>query len=353
MINMRLFGQVPEGDVYEVILENRRGLRASILTLGATLRSLQVPDAEGSLRDVVLGYDTAEEYYKGDCYLGATVGRFANRIGGAAFTLNGKEYRLTANEGKNQLHGGPDGFFRRLWTPIVKSGTEALFRLTSPDGDMGFPGQVEAEVCYRLEGNVLRISYRASCTEATPFSLTNHSYFNLAGHAAGPVDGHRLTLRADHYTPTDAEMIPTGEIRPVDGTPLDLRESVALGTLWDVPDLARTCGLDHNFVLQPGDGPAAVLSEPGSGLSLEVYTDRPAIQIYTAGFLAQAPGKDGAPYGPHHAVCLETQAFPDAVNHANFPSCILQPGEVWESETVYRFEGAGLAKGRRAQMIYM
>lgn len=352
-MNMRLFGQVPEGDVYEVTLENRRGLKASVLTLGATLRSLQVPDADGELRDVVLGYDTAGEYWQGDCFLGATVGRFANRIGGAAFALDGKEYRLVPNEGKNQLHGGPEGFHRRLWTPIVKSGTEALFRLTSPDGDMGFPGQAEAEVCYQLEGNALRISYRVSCTEATPVSLTNHSYFNLAGHAAGPVDDHRLMLRADAYTPSDEEMIPTGEIRPAEGTPLDLREPVRLGSLWDLPELARTRGLDHNFVLHGGEGPAAVLTDPEGRLSLEVYTDRPAIQVYTAGFLKEGPGKDGAHYGPHHAVCLETQAFPDAVNRPEFPSCILRPGGTWESETVYRFEGAGIAKGRRAQMIYL
>lgn len=352
-MNMRLFGQVPEGDVYEVTLENRRGLKARILSLGATLRSLEVPDAEGNLRDVILGYDTAEEYWNGQSYLGAAVGRFANRIGGACFFLNGRKYRLDANEGRNQLHGGTYGFSRRLWMPIVKSGQEAVFRLTSPDGDMGFPGQLDAEVCYRLEGNALRISYRASASAATPLSMTNHSYFNLAGHGSGTVGTHKLTVRADCYTPTDTEMIPTGEIRPVAGTSLDLRDPVEAETLWNAPELSRTRGLDHNFVLSGGEGPAAVLTAPDGSLSLEVSTDCPAVQVYTAGFLEEQRGKDGAVYGPHHAVCLETQAFPDAVNHPEFPSAILEPGRLWESETVYRFEGAGLAKGRRAQMIYL
>lgn len=351
-MNMRYAGQVPEGEVYEIILKNRRGFECRVLSLGASLKSLLVPDKTGALRDVALGFDTPEEYLVSPAYLGATVGRFANRIAGAAFEWQGKRYRLEANEGKNQLHGGPAGFSRRLWTPVVLSDQEALFRLMSPDGDMGFPGEVEVEVFYHLEGSALRISYRARTNQATPLSLTNHTYFNLAGHKSGSVGGHSLQLSASRYTPADKELIPDGSIQSTKGTILDFSRPVLLEGILQSEELAATGGLDHNFVLDGGEGPAAVLTEPESGLELEVYTDRPALQVYTAGALGSITGKEGAVYYPHQGICLETQAFPDAVHHPDFPGCILEAGELWESETLFRFNGSGIAGQRRAQMIY-
>ena len=353
MSQMRIIGGVPEGDVYEVLLENRRGLQARILTLGATLRSLSVPDARGELRDVVLGLTDPLDYLHSSAYFGATVGRVAGRIQGAGFALEGKQYQLDANEGPNHLHGGSWGFSRRLWMPIVLSSQEALFRFASPEGDMGYPGQVEVEVRYRLEGNALRLKYRAESSRPTPFSLTHHSYFNLKGHGSGSVASHRLQIKAEACLPVDGERLVTGEIQPLAGTALDFRQMRPLSDCLYRPELAATQGLDHFFVLSEGGGPGAVLSEEESGLSLEVYTDQPGMNVYAGGLLKEVKGKEGALYQQHQGICLETQAFPDPLHHPAFPPSILRPGEVWESETVYRFEGAAVAKGKRAQMIYI
>ncbi|MBP3729138.1 MAG: galactose mutarotase [Lachnospiraceae bacterium] len=352
-MSMTLFGQVPEGDVYQVCLRNRRGFEAKIISLGASLRSLKVPDAKGRLRDVVLGYDEAAAYEKNPYYFGATIGRYAGRIAGAAFEWEGRQYRLEANEGKNQLHGGPYGFSSRLWMPIVISEQEVLFRLVSPAGEMGFPGRVDVELRYRLAGNALHMEYQAFCDETTPLSLTHHSYFNLGGHDSPSVGQHRLQIFADRYTPTGADMIPTGEIRPVEGSCLDLRQPVKLQELLEAEELSKTRGLDHNFVLNPSSGPKAILFAPEDELSMEVYTDRPGLQVYTAGFLGEEYGKEGAFYRPGQGICLETQGFPDAMHHENFPSCLLRPGELWHSETIYRFEGSGISDSRKAQMIYL
>ena len=350
-MNMRYFGSIPAGDVMAVSLRNRNGIQAEIITLGAALRSLVVPCADGSLRDIVLGYGTAEEYLNGRAYFGATVGRFCNRIAGASFELDGKRFGLDANEGENQLHGGRIGFSHRIWTPIVLSESEALFRLESPDGEMGYPGNVSAEVRYRLtDDNALSIRYKAQSDRKTVLSLTNHSYFNLAGHGSGPVTEHFLRVAADSYTPAGPGLIPTGEIRKTDGTWLDLREKKRLGDILGSPEGRSAGGLDHNYVLSAAEPVQAELTAPDGRLSLEVLTDRPAIQVYTAGGLGETAGKDGARYRRFQGVCLETQGFPDAVHHDNFPSAVLEAGQLWETETVYRISGE-LRPGRKRQGI--
>ncbi len=348
---MRFFGSLPEGDAAEITLSGPGGMEARILSLGAALRSLKVPCADGLMRDIVLGYDTAEEYRNGRAYFGATVGRVCNRIGGASFELDGRTWRLDANEGPNQLHGGTAGFSHRIWTPIVLGEAEALFRLESPDGEMGFPGNVSAEVRYRLTEDALSIRYRAQSDRNTLLSLTNHTYFNLAGHDAGPVTEHFLQAAADFYTPTGPGLIPTGEILPVEGSWLDLREPRRIGDLLESPEGQASGGLDHNFVLRAGREIRAVLAAPDRSLSLEVLTDRPGMQIYTAGGLSNEKGKNGAVYGKYQAVCLETQDFPDAVHHPGFPSVVLKAGRLWESETVYRIRGIGKKPRSRKGII--
>jgi len=291
-----------------------------IIPLGAAIRSLRVPDRNGDPVDICLGYDDPESYYRLDGCMGGSVGRCANRIGGAKFTLDGQTYKLTANDGPNTLHGGADGFHRRLWryAPRPKQNS-VIFVLDSPDGDEGFPGALRAEVCYTLYDATLTIEYRAVCDRDTVVNLTNHAYFNLAGQDQGPVDDHILTVNASQYTPTKKNLLPTGRIAPVDDTPLDLRGGVALGTAGE---------LDHNFVLG-GDleQPAAELYCPRTGIDMKLYTDAPGLQVYTAGQLTPRTGKSGAAYGPRHAVCLEPQTFPDAVHHPKFPTAILKAGE--------------------------
>ena len=353
-MSMHYFGSVPMGDVYEVTITNGRGMEAKILSLGAALRSLILTDENGEKRDVVLGYDLAEAYLYSSTYFGATVGRFCNRIGGAAFDLDGRRCELPANEGKNQLHGGPAGFSRQLWTPLPVSESEAIFRLFSPDGDMGFPGNVNVQVTYRLTGDSLELEYQADTDAPTVLNLTNHSYFNLSGHASGSIGKHRLQLAAEAYTPTDAGLIPTGEIRPVAGSILDLKEGKELENLLSAPELSATGGLDHNFVLSGNpDSPAAQLSAADSPLRLTLYTDQPGVQVYTAGGLGMEPGKDGAVYQAHQGICLETQGFPDAMHHENFPSVVLRPGGGWKSRTVYSFQGVSQIRRRKAKLLWV
>ena len=336
----------------EITLRNVSGLEVKLLSLGATVRSFLVPDREGRVRDIVLGYDTAEEYFYGKAYFGACVGRVCNRIAGSCFSLSDRQYSLIPNEGKNQLHGGPVGFSRRIWTPVVLSDQEVLFRLFSPDEEMGFPGNLNAEVRYYLsDDNSLSIRYRAESDRETPFSPTNHSYFNLMGQESGSVGEHRLWIHADAYTPTDSEMIPTGEILPLPDY-LDFSAPRPLNDCFRCPELAGTKGLDHNFVLREGNIKAS-LEAPDGSLKLEMQTDRPAVQVYTAGSLS-GKGKNGVLYHDHQGVCLETQGYPDAVHHSDFPSVLLEAGKTWESETVYRIIGAGrTTKKREGVKIFM
>lgn len=334
MVKQEIFGRL---DGREIPLLTLTGGTVSVelIPLGAAVRAIRVPDRAGSALDVCLGYDTPAEYRDQDGALGGTLGRCANRIGGARFTLGGETYQVTANEGANTLHGGAEGFHQKLWDYAV--GEDAVtFSLDSPHGDEGFPGNLHAEVTYTLRGGVLTMEYRASCDRDTVVNLSNHTYFNLAGHGAGSVAGHRVTLGAGRYTPSGADNVPTGEIAPVDGTPLDLRQGALLAERLEAPFLEPTHGYDHNFVLDGGETAAEVYC-PATGVGLEVRTTLEGIQFYTAGFLTDRPGKNGARYGRAAGLCLETQHFPDAVNHPNFPSPVLRVGETYRETTSWRF----------------
>lgn len=306
-----------------------------IVPLGASIRSIAVPDREGILRDVCLGYEGVMDYAaQGGC-LGSVVGRYANRIAGAKFTLNGQSYALLANEGPNTLHGGGYGWHKRWWALEPKGEAGVVCRLDSPDGDEGFPGHLWVEVTYTWRDSALSIDYAARCDADTVLNLTNHAYFNLAGQDSGEVGDHLLALRAARFTPVGADKIVTGELREVEGTAWDLRSPTALKDRWDHPDLGG--GFDHNYCLDPGPGPAATLTCPRTGIVMDMTTDQPGCQLYTAGGLGPRPGKAGALYGPRHGVCLETQNYPNAVNIPAFPSPVLKAGETWKSRTVYRF----------------
>ena len=306
-----------------------------IVPFGASIRSIVVPDRAGRLRDVSLGYEGVMDYAaQGGC-LGSVVGRYANRIAGARFTLNGQGYGLLANEGPNTLHGGGYGWHKRWWTLEPRGEDAVVCRLDSPDGDEGFPGRLSVTVTYTWRDNALTIDYAAQSDADTVLNLTNHAYFNLAGQEGGEVGDHVLTLRASRFTPVGPDKIVTGELREVEGTPWDLRPPTVLGDRWDHPDLGG--GFDHNYCLEVGDGPAATLSCPRTGIAMDMFTDQPGCQLYTAGGLGPRVGKGGAQYGKRHGVCLEAQNYPNAVNIPTFPSPVLKAGQTWKSRTVYRF----------------
>ncbi len=308
-----------------------------IIPYGAAVQALRVPDRQGNIVDVALGYDTPEEYAAQDACLGAVIGRYANRISNASFSLDGKTISLFANEGKNTLHGGKNGFHQRLWElSFAPEGHTVTCTLHSPDGDQGFPGNLDVEVRYTLKNAALTVHYAAVCDQDTALNLTNHTYFNLAGHGAGTVHDHLITLAAGRFTPADSSNIPTGELREVTGTPWDLRRPTQLGPRLDAPELAPSRGFDQNFVLD-GVSPAATVLCPSTGIRMTMETDREGVQLYTAGWLTPRPGKGGAQYGPSQGLCLETQHFPDAVNKPAFPSPFLKAGEPFESETIFRF----------------
>ena len=311
-------------------------MEVELISFGAAVRSIRVPDRNGNSVDVCLGYDTPAEYRdQGGC-LGGCLGRCANRIGGAKFTLNGVTYPLFANEGANTLHGGKVGFHKKLWAYTCGENS-VTFTLDSPDGEEGFPGNLHAEVTYTLGDGALTIDYRAVTDRDTVVNMTNHTYFNLAGHDGGRVDDHVLTIRASRYTPAGSGNIPTGEIASVEGTPLDLRHSAVLGDRLGDPFLAAGGGYDQNFVLDGGEGPAVELYCPRTGIAMEMTTTLEGTQLYTAGHLSNRPGKGGAVYDIAHAVCLEPQFFPDAVHHENFPSPILRAGEAYRQSITCRF----------------
>lgn len=334
------FGKTQGGEpVTAYCIENTNGAQAVILNYGATLQSLKVPNRAGGFTDVVLGYDTIAEYEAGDGYLGATIGRFGNRIAKGSFELNGKRYALAVNNGPNHLHGGAKGFDKYVWGAKVQANTLVLSRL-SPDGEEGYPGNLQVSVEYTLENdNSLRIVYRAVCDADTVVNLTNHSYFNLNG--GGTVLGHTLTLMADQFSENDENTLPTGRMLSVEGTPFDFRTEKPIGQQIHAPDtqLTRCSGYDHNFVIR-GEGPRffALLASEQSGICMETLTCRPAVQLYTANFLTPRTGKGGIAMQQQDAVCLETQGFPNAPCIPGFPSAVLAAGEEYHSETVYRFK---------------
>ena len=326
------FGEAEGRPVAQLTL-SAYGYRVSLLSYGAAIQSLVLPNG----LDVCLGYDTLAEYQEQDGCLGATIGRYANRIGGAAFTINGEEYRLSANEGTNLLHGGARGFDRRVWDYAPTAAGVAFSRL-SPEGEEGFPGALAVTVTYSLLPDGLRIRYEAESTRDTYVSLTNHAYFNLAGQGNGTVLGHTLAIAAEEYTPAGAEKLPLGVFAPVAGTALDFRAALPLGSRIGDALLAPTRGYDHNFAL-PGTGMrrAAQLFCPESKVSMAVHTTMEGLQLYTANFLTARAGKDGMRYGAYSGVCLETQRFPDAMHHALFPSPLLRAGAWYDECTEYRF----------------
>ena len=323
-------------------MKNDAGTSVSVSDYGAALVSLFVRGKDGNPVDVVLGYDNVTGYEKGGDSIGATVGRNANRIGGASIEINGVTYELDKNDNGNNLHSGYDYYNKRFWDVAENADDHVTFRLHSPDKDQGYPGALDMYVTYTLdEDSMLTIHYEAVPDKDTVINMTNHSYFNLNGHDSGTVLNHSVTLDAESFTPADRESIPTGEIRSVDGTPMDFRSGKTLGKEIDADyePLRFGGGYDHNWVLK-NEGRFAKVAEvksDKSGIKMEVYTDLPGVQMYTANFLDNEPGKDGAFYAKRSAVCLETQYFPDAVHHENFPSPVCRKGEKYDTRTAYRF----------------
>ncbi len=343
-ISIQPFGKTTGGvPVTQAVLKNGR-IEVRVISYAAIITGMLVPDKNGDAVDVVLGYPGVPEYELNTDSMGAAVGRFANRIGGARFLLDGIEHRLTANENGNCLHSGLHGLSHTVFKMEPTPGSDDSVTLTAtlPDGEDGFPGEVEVEIEYRLSGCGLVIRYQAATDAPTVCNLTNHSYFNLNGHASGSVLGHRLTLASDAYLETDAASIPTGTVVPVAGTPMDFNEekTLARDIGAEYPALLQGHGYDHCYIIRDsGLRHAAWLEGPESGLRMEVLTTLPAVQLYTANFLAPVcAGKEGAHYQKRDAVCLETQDYPDAPNHPEFPDTTLRPEVPYSATTVYRFE---------------
>jgi aldose 1-epimerase len=341
------YGKMPDGtqvDVYT--LTGSGGMEARIITYGGVVVSVMTPDREGKRGDVVLGMDSLDGYRSQTAYLGALIGRYGNRIGHGQFPLEGRTYNLPKNNGDNTLHGGTQGFDKRVWQAREASGAEGpALELTyiSRDGEEGFPGTLTARALYTVTArNELKIDYTATTDKPTVVNLTNHSYWNLSGAGEGDILGHQVIINASRFTPTDAGLIPTGELRPVAGTPFDFRRSTAIGARIDRPDdqLKYGSGYDQNFVLDKGSGgltKAAEVYDPKSGRAMEVWTTEPSVQFYTGNHLNGIDGKGGKVYNARGALCLETQHSPDSPNKPAFPSTELKPGATYRSTTVYRF----------------
>lgn len=322
-------------------LKNQNGMVAAVSDFGATLVQIQVPDKDGKVQDVVLGYDDVKGYEAGTLYFGATVGRVANRIGKASFELNGKTYQLTQNDNQNSLHGGRDYYNYRMWETEEVDDNHVTFLLHSEDGDQGYPGNVDIRVIYTLtEENEVKIHYVAVPEEDTLLNLTNHSYFNLSGNGSGTVLDQEVMICADAYTRADAESIPTGEIVPVEGTPMDFRQMKPIGKEIeaDYEALHLGGGYDHNWVLNGiGTRKVAAMHSEATGITMEVYTDLPGMQLYTGNFIVRETGKNGAIYEKRHAACFETQYFPDAVHKDHFQGPVVRAGETYDTTTTYKF----------------
>lgn len=323
----------PTAEPVVITVSNTQGLELEVMSRGAVIRALRVPDRDGRLDDVVLGYDDVQSYVDDRFYLGAAIGRYANRIAGGRFSLDGRTYQLPINDSPNHLHGGPAGFHTATWQPQAEPG-RAVLSYRSVDGEAGYPGNLEVEVSYTLtDANELIVAWRATTDRSTPLNLTQHSYFNLRGAGSGTINQHRLRINADHYLPVDETSIPTGERRAVQGTPFDFT------VMRPVLD-GRAEAYDHCYVLRGESGvlrEAAELYEPKSGRVLTVLTTEPGMQLYTGQFLQLMQGKGATRYQPYCGLCLETQRFPDAPNQPSFPSAILRPGTEFRSTTIIRF----------------
>ena len=338
------FGKMPDGRAVALYtLTNRRGAEARIITYGGTVVSLRVPDRRGQLADVVLGFDDLEGYLGQDFYIGALIGRYANRISNARFTLNGVEYKLAANNGPHNLHGGPRGFDKVVWNARPLRGAALELTYLSRHGEEGFPGNLRARAVYTLtDRDELRVDYSATTDKDTVVNLTQHSYFNLAGEGVGDILDHRLRIYARYFTPTDSTSIPTGELRPVRGTPFDFTRPTATGARIEADDeqLKFGNGYDHNFAVNGRAGTlrkAAEVYEPTTGRVMEVWTTEPGVQFYTGNYLAVERGKGGKPYPRRTGFCLETQRYPDTPNKPQFPPAVLRKGGRYRTTTVYRF----------------
>jgi aldose 1-epimerase len=340
-VEKSFFGMTPEGDSVSLFtLKNEKNYEVKITNYGGIITEILVPDRNGNMGNIVLGFDNLEQYLAGHPFFGAVVGRYGNRIARARFTLDGVTYHLAANNGNNSLHGGNKGFDKVVWDPeVIACKERAALKLTytSADGEEGYPGNLKVTVTYELLMDQLFITYEAETDKATPLNLTNHTYFNLAGE--GTILDHVLYINASRYTPVDAELIPTGELANVEGTPFDFRKPRVIGERIDEVG-GNPPGYDHNFVLDGSEGEkvlAAKLLDPKSGRSLEVYTTEPGVQFYTGNFLDGTMVSGSKTYVRNYGMCLETQHFPDSPNQPAFPSTILRPGEKFVSQTIFRF----------------
>lgn len=343
-VETKLFGKSKDGkDITLYTITNANGMQADVTDLGAILVNLLIPGKDGKKDDVVLGFDTAEEYYGNPSFFGATIGPSANRIGGAKFTIDEKEYQVAVNDGPNNLHSDFElGYHKRLWdAEILENGVK--FSLEAPDGDMGFPGNLKVSLTYTLtDDNAISLAYHGTTDRAALINMTNHSYFNLAGHGAGCIEDHMMTLHASCYTPVVPGAIPTGEIAPVAGTPMDFTKAKRVGDEIgaDFEQLILTKGYDHNWVVDGADGTLreiAVVSEPTTGRVMTVLTDLPGVQFYAGNCISPCTGKGGAKYDVRSGLCLETQCYPDSINKKNFPSVVYTPEREYNTVTVYKF----------------
>lgn len=333
----RPFGVTQDGDrVFRWTIISDCGMEADVLDYGATIRAIRVPERTGALVDVVLGYDTMEGYTQNGSYYGATIGRFANRIGGARFTLHDTEYLLARNNGVNHLHGGARGFDKHMWTGREET-DGVVFTRVSPDGEEGYPGTLTVSVKFSWKGRGFCLHYHAVCDQDTILNLTNHSYFNLNGR--GTVQEQFLMIRAETYLQNDDGCLPTGEIASVAGTAMDFRAFKPMGRDADNDEpCVRSCrGYDANFILDSGCAPSAIAKSSESGIVMTLTTDQPGVQLFTANHMKRRLGKQGQEYGHRSAFCLETQHFPDCIHHPEWPSCVLRADEYFDSETVYAF----------------
>lgn len=338
----RDFGTTVKGEKASLyIMRNQKGMEIAVSDFGAVLVKVLVPDREGNILDVVLGYDDVSGYETDGLYLGATLGRVANRIGGGKFELNGKTYFLTQNDNQNTLHGGTDFYNKRMWKAEEADENHITLLLHSPDKDQGFPGAVDIRVTYTLtEENEIKIHYHAVPSEDTLLNLTNHSYFNLSGHASGTAMEQEVMICGDAYTRADEQSIPTGEIISVEGTPMDFRKGKAIGAEieTDYEAIKFGGGYDHNWVINGADyRQAASMYSKETGIGMKVYTDLPGMQFYAGNFITRSEGKEGAVYQKRCGVCFESQYFPDAVHKENFEGPVVRAGEVYDTTTAYQF----------------